>query len=82
MVTRTPMALLVVAAAMFAAAPIFIAYAANEATMGLVYKIVYFHVPAWFMMFLAIFVCGISSGIYLFRAVSYTHLTLPTSDLV
>ena len=34
--------------------------------MGLVAKIVYFHVPVWFVMFLAIFVCGISSGIYLF----------------
>ena len=67
MLTRTPMALLIGAAAMFAAAPIFIAYAPNEATMGLVYKIVYFHVPAWFMMFLAIFVCGIASGIYLFK---------------
>ena len=35
--------------------------------MGLVAKIVYFHVPVWFVMFLAIFVCGISSGIYLFK---------------
>ena len=61
------MSLLILAAAMFAAAPIFIAYAPNEATMGLVYKIVYFHVPAWFMMFLSIFVCGIASGIYLFK---------------
>ena len=35
--------------------------------MGLVAKIFYIHVPAWFAMFVAIFICGIASGIYLFR---------------
>jgi len=64
---RSPFVFLIVGAAMFAAAPIIIANAPNEATMGLVYKIVYFHVPAWIMMFLAIFVCGIASGIFLFK---------------
>jgi heme exporter protein C len=59
--------LLIVAAVMFAAAPLLIAQAPYEATMGLVAKIVYFHVPVWFMMFLAIFICGIASGIYLFK---------------
>ena len=58
---------LVVAAAMFATAPLLIAQAPYEATMGLVAKIVYFHVPVWFMMFLAVFICGIASGIYLFK---------------
>ena len=58
---------LVVAAVMFAAAPLLIAQAPYEATMGLVAKIVYFHVPVWFVMFIAIFVCGISSGIHLFK---------------
>ena len=61
------MALLVVATVLFAAAPVVIALAPYEATMGLVAKIFYFHVPAWFMMFAAIFVCGVASGIYLFR---------------
>ena len=67
MTARPPFVFLIVGAAMFAAAPIIIANAPNEATMGLVYKIVYFHVPAWIMMFLAIFVCGIASGIFLFK---------------
>lgn len=67
MTARSPFIFLIIGAAMFAAAPIIIANAPNEATMGLVYKIVYFHVPAWIMMFLAIFVCGIASGIFLFK---------------
>ena len=59
--------LLVVAAVMFAAAPILVARAPNEVTMGLVAKIVYFHVPVWFMMFLGVFICGIASGVYLYK---------------
>ena len=59
--------LLVVAAVMFAAAPILVARAPNEVTMGLVAKIVYFHVPVWFMMFLGVIICGIASGVYLFK---------------
>jgi heme exporter protein C len=47
--------LAVVAAAMFAYAPIMIAGAPYEATMGLVSKIFYFHVPSWFAMFTAVF---------------------------
>src|SRR5947207_13665832 len=59
--------LTIVAAAMFAYAPIMIAGAPYESTMGLVQKIFYFHVPSWFAMFTAVFVCGIESGIYLFK---------------
>ena len=64
---RTQTYLIVVGAVMFAAAPLLIASAPNEATMGLVAKILYFHVPVWFMMFLAVFICGIASGVYLFK---------------
>ncbi len=67
MTGRRSTVLLVVATALFAAAPVAIAMAPYEATMGLVAKIFYFHVPAWFMMFIAIFVCGVASGVYLFR---------------
>ena len=67
MAGRLSVGLLAVAVVMFAAAPLLIAQAPYEATMGLVAKIVYFHVPVWFMMFLAIFICGISSGIFLFK---------------
>jgi heme exporter protein C len=59
--------LVVVAAALFAAAPYYIAQAPYESTMGLIQKIMYFHVPAWIGMYSAIFVCGIASAIYLFQ---------------
>ena len=52
---------------MFAYAPVMIANAPYESTMGLVQKIFYFHVPSWFAMFTAVFVCGIASAVYLFK---------------
>src|SRR3982751_1011512 len=52
---------------MFAAAPVLIARAPYESSMGLVQKIFYFHVPSWFAMFTAIAVCGVASLIHLFR---------------
>lgn len=60
------MAALVIAGGMFAVAPVYVALAPFEASMGLISKIVYFHVPVWFVMFLAVFICGIASGVYLF----------------
>lgn len=59
-------ALLLVAAAMFAYAPVMIQGAPYEATMGLVQKIFYFHVPSWMVMFTSAFVCGIASAAVLF----------------
>jgi len=59
--------LLIITTAMFAYAPIMIANAPYESTMGLVQKIFYFHVPSWFAMFTAVFLCGIESTIFLFR---------------
>src|SRR5258705_8654876 len=60
----TPLA--IVTALMFACAPILIAGAPYESTMGLVQKIFYFHVPSWFAMFTAIGVCGVASLMHLF----------------
>src|SRR6266480_969040 len=59
--------LLILTTVMFAGAPFIIADALNEPTMGVVYKIFYFHVPAWFAMFSAVFTCGIASGFFLFK---------------
>ena len=59
--------LVVALMAMFAFAPVYIASAPYESTMGLVQKIFYFHVPAWFAMFTSVFLCGIASAIYLTR---------------
>jgi heme exporter protein C len=59
--------LVIVVAAMFAFAPVVIANARYESTMGLIQKIFYFHVPSWLAMYSAIGVCGLASLIYLFQ---------------
>jgi heme exporter protein C len=59
--------LLVVAMVFFALAPPLIAWAPYEATMGLVQKIFYFHVPPAIAMFCTAFVCGIAGAVFLFR---------------
>src|SRR6187549_4043785 len=58
--------LTVLAAAMFAYAPIMILNAPYEATMGLVQKIFYFHAACGMGLFLAAFVSGIGSALFLF----------------
>jgi heme exporter protein C len=64
---RAFLPLLALVTLMFVAAPIYIAYAPLESAMGLVQKIFYFHVPSWFVMFTAAFICGIQSVIFLFK---------------
>jgi heme exporter protein C len=51
---------------MFMASPILIANAPYEATMGLVQKIFYYHVPSALTFFVAAVVCGVNSWRYLF----------------
>lgn len=58
-------ALVVVLAGMFAYAPVLIVGAPYESTMGLVQKIFYFHFPSWMAMFLAVFISGGASVIFL-----------------
>ena len=55
-----------VAMALFATAPFVVMSTPNEATMGLVQKIFYYHVPSAMVMFLSALACGISSGVFLF----------------
>jgi heme exporter protein C len=57
---------LALATAMFAAAPWVIDAAPYEATMGLVYKIYFFHMPAAWMFLLAAIVAGVASARFLF----------------
>ena len=52
---------------MFAVAPILIAAAPYESTMGLVQKIFYVHLPSAWMFLLAAIVCGVASVRFLFR---------------
>lgn len=53
-------------ALMFAAAPWVINAAPYESTMGLVYKIFFFHMPSAWIFLLAAIVSGVYSGIFLF----------------
>jgi len=74
--------LAVVVAAMFTYAPIMIANAPYESTMGLIQKIFYFHVPAALTFFLAAFVCGVASAMYLFgRRPSADRVALAAAEL-
>lgn len=59
-------AALVAAGLMFAAAPWVIDAAPYEATMGLVYKIFFFHMPSAWIFLLSAIVSGVYSAIYLF----------------
>ncbi len=51
---------------MFAASPILIANAPHESTMGLVAKIMYYHMPSAWIFLIAAVVCGVASVRYLF----------------
>lgn len=83
MLQRAFVPCLVGSLAMFAVAPLLIAQAPLESTMGLVQKIFYFHVPAWMVMFTASFVCGIASAIYLFkRRPGADRVALAAAELV
>jgi heme exporter protein C len=59
--------LLGVALVMLAASPYVIDTAPPEATMGLVQRIFYYHFPAAMTMMITAIVCGVASGLYLFR---------------
>ena len=66
MLNRLFVPITLVAAAMFVYAPFMILNAPYEATMGLVQKIFYFHAACGMAMFLAAFVSGIGSAMFLF----------------
>lgn len=57
---------LVIAGAMFAAAPWIIDNAPYESTMGLVQKIFYFHFPAALLFLIGALVAGVYSAVFLF----------------
>lgn len=74
--------LTIVTAGLFAYAPVLIAGAPYEATMGLVQKIFYYHVPSWMVMFTSTFVCGISSALFLFRkSAKGNHVAVAAAEL-
>jgi heme exporter protein C len=60
--------LVLLAIVLFAAAPALVMATPYEATMGLVQKIFYYHVPSAMVMFLGALICGLTSAVYLFKA--------------
>src|SRR5437870_3305412 len=85
MTSRSPLVpvCFVVAAGMFAYAPFAIGAAPPEATMGLIQKIFYFHVPAAVTMFVSAMVCGTASAIYLgTRRPAADRVALAAGELV
>ncbi|MGH9383429.1 MAG: cytochrome c biogenesis protein CcsA [Vicinamibacterales bacterium] len=80
--SKASTALLAIAAAMFAAAPWVIDAAPYESTMGLVYKIYFFHMPAAWMFLLAAIVSGVASARFLFlKKVSADGWALAAGEL-
>src|SRR5918996_5578770 len=67
MMRKAILPLLAAAGLIFMTAPIIIARAPYESTMGLVQKIFYFHMPPAMLMLLSAIFCGIVSGIFLAR---------------
>jgi heme exporter protein C len=66
MLSRSFVPLLLLVALMFPVAPVLIARAPYESTMGLVQKIFYFHAACGMALFLAAFVSGFGSAVFLF----------------
>jgi heme exporter protein C len=80
---KTTSALIVITAAMFAVAPWIINGAPHEATMGLVQKIFYFHMPAAGMFLITAIVAGVASALFLFgRKRRADHWAVAAAELV
>jgi heme exporter protein C len=76
-------ALLLIAAVFLVGSPFVVNAAPAEASMGLVSKIFYFHVPCAITMLLSTFVSGIASAIYLMRRKpAADHIALAAAELV
>ena len=74
--------LAVVAAAMFAYAPVGIARVPYESTMLLVQKIFYFHFATWMAVTASVAVCGVASAIYLFKSTAVAdHYDVASAEL-
>jgi heme exporter protein C len=74
--------LLPIAAVLFLVAPLLIARAPYEATMLLVQKIFYYHAPSGQVMLLSGLVCGIASGLFLWRkSARAEHVAIAAGEL-
>jgi heme exporter protein C len=81
--TRVFVPLMLIAMVLFASAPLVVANAPVEQTMGLVQKIFYYHVPSAMLLFVSAFVCGIASAVFLFRrSAAADRVALAAGELV
>ncbi|MCU0249025.1 MAG: cytochrome c biogenesis protein CcsA [Vicinamibacterales bacterium] len=81
--TRIFVPLVLIAMVLFASAPLVVANAPVEQTMGLVQKIFYYHVPSAMLLFVSAFVCGIASAVFLFRrSAAADRVALAAGELV
>jgi heme exporter protein C len=81
-VNRFVPVLFLIAAAMLFRAPFMVQAAPIESTMGVVQKIFYYHVPSAMMTFLAAFVCGVSSAVFLFGRYRFAdHVAVAAAEL-
>jgi heme exporter protein C len=82
MLQRSFLFMLLAGFALVTSAPLLIAAAPFESTMGLIQKIFYFHVPSWMAMFTAVTICGVASVRYLIsRKPASDHLALSAAEL-
>jgi heme exporter protein C len=73
----------ITAAAMLAALYLIFVWVATEASMGIIQRIFYFHVPAAMASFVAVFVGGVASLLYLkTREDRYDELALAANEAV
>jgi heme exporter protein C len=80
--TPSTVYMLALAAGMFAVAPFVINTAPNEATMGIVYKIYFFHMPsAWMFLVSALVAGGASIRFLFFRKASADHWAIAAAEL-
>lgn len=80
--SRSTVYMLALATAMFAAAPFVINTAPNEATMGLVYKIYFFHMPSAWMFLVAAITAGVASIRFLFlKKATADHWAIAAAEL-
>ena len=82
MTTRFFTPIIILAAFMFATAPLLIAQAPYEMTMGMIQKIFYYHVPSALLMLASGMVCGVASARYLMtRQKRHDHTAVAATEL-
>jgi heme exporter protein C len=82
MITRFFTPLIILASFMFVTAPLLIAQAPYESTMGMIQKIFYYHVPPAILMLVSGIVCGVASARFLMtRDKRHDHTAVAAAEI-